>query len=159
MVCIIIIFNIINKFENRDSSIDNSCNSKSNSVARAIEGSDSKYNPNVQRVENKLNKAVDEISEKFNLDKSPETRELLSIKVLKSAIEKIAEEFNGVLPDKEDLNAKYFELILNEALLKEDDVEDYEDIVRIVSFLDKKNILDNSKKGKIIDIVAKKFLK
>ncbi|MFA5420781.1 MAG: hypothetical protein WC280_02020 [Patescibacteria group bacterium] len=149
----------MNKFENRDSSIDNSCNSKSNSVARAIEGSDSKYNPNVQRVENKLNKAVDEISEKFNLDKSPETRELLSIKVLKSAIEKIAEEFNGVLPDKEDLNAKYFELILNEALLKEDDVEDYEDIVRIVSFLDKKNILDNSKKGKIIDIVAKKFLK
>jgi len=149
----------MNKFENRDSSIDNSCNSKSNSVARAIEGSDSKYNPNVQRVENKLNKAVDEISEKFNLDKSSETRELLSIKVLKSAIEKIAEEFNGVLPDKEDLNAKYFELILNEALLKEDDVEDYEDIVRIVSFLDKKNILDNSKKGKIIDIVAKKFLK
>jgi hypothetical protein len=150
----------MNSFENKNFNIDDSCESKSNSVARAIEGKEKKYNPNVPRVESKINKAVEEISEKFNLEKNQEVREFLSTKVLKSAIERIADEFNGILPNKEDLDKKYFELVLGEALsMEKDDINEYNDIVRIVNSLDKKNILDNSKKGEIVDIVANKFLK
>jgi hypothetical protein len=147
----------MNKFEQFITpNLDKLCISKSNSVINAIEGRDKKYNLNVPKVNQKLVKSVEEIIKKHHLNDSMENRRVVSTRVLKAALEKIAENFGGNLRSKKQLEDRYVEILLNEGRVNK--VNDYTEVISLVKSLDEKNILDDEKKGKLVDKLVKELL-
>jgi hypothetical protein len=138
--------------------LEKSLESKSAPVARAIIGDDKRYNPNTPRVQSKLEKSVNEVLEKHNLGDSEEVRDEVSFKILKNALEKVSDDLGGSLSVNESLENKYFELLLSEAILRKEKISDHRDLISLVNLLDEKNILDDKRKGDLINELSNELL-
>lgn len=133
--------------------LNKSCTAKANTIFLAITNQE-KPNYDTIRVNNKLLKATEEVLKQNHLEDSPLNRQMISAKILKAALEKIAENLGGNLRSDQDLENKYFDLLLEETALN--NIDGHTEAIKLAKSLNNKNILDNEKRGELVKKILEK---